>query len=321
MKAMVFDRFNSLESFRVADVPVPEPGKGEIRVQVRAATINSWDWELARGDLLARMAAPTGKDKVLGGDLSGIVDKVGEGVTGFSPGDAVYGDVTNCGWGGFAEFATGKAKSFNMKPPELSFSVAATLPQAGMLAMNAVGKFDLVYDTDVLVIGGGGGVGTFAIQLARAAGARVTAIDSALKAETMKRAGAAIVLDHQKHDLDRAGHTYDFIIDPIVSRSLPKQLRLLNTGGTYAVIGGKSWPLLQTALFGPMIAALAEKKATLVMWEPGGAQLDQLAQMVIKGVVRPVIERVFTLDEAPAAMRHFAEGRTAGKVVIVPKPD
>ncbi len=320
MKALVLDRYGSVAGFRIADVPEPEPKRGEIRIRVYAASINSWDWELARGDLMARLAAPPKKPmRILGGDVAGIVDRLGQGVSGLAEGDAVYGDVTGSGWGGFAEYVTGKPASFRPIPAGLDFTAAATLPQAGVLAFQAIGKRSLGPGSDVLVVGGGGGVGTFAIRLAKLAGARVTGIDSLSKAETMVRAGADIALDRAEADLDSHPARYDLVVDPVLCRSVFAQFRLLKPRGVYATVGGRTGVLLQTALLGPLIGRVLGKSAGLVMWNPKGTELDELADLVGRKIVTPMIEKTYRLDEGVDAMRRFAEGRALGKLVIVPQ--
>lgn len=319
MQALVLDRFGSVDGFRVTEVEKPEPKPGEIRVKVRASSINSWDWELARGSLIARLAAPPRTPwRILGGDVAGIIDKLGEGVSGFAEGDAVYGDVTSSGWGGFADFVTAAAKAFRPMPPYLDFIDASTLPQAGVLALQAIGKRVLGPGSDVLVIGGGGGVGTFAIQMAKAAGARVTAIDDLHKAETMTRAGADFVLDRAETDLRTHAARYDLVVDPVLFGGVAAQFGMLRPGGVYAIVGGRGGALLQSVALGPLIGRLTGKSSTLVMWSPRGPELDELAGLVERGTVIPVIEKVYPLAEGVAAMRHFAEGRALGKLVIAP---
>lgn len=322
MKALVLDRFGSADGFRVADLPVPVPKAGEVRIRVRAASINSWDWELARGDLVARMAAPPEKPaRVLGGDVAGVVDALGDGAAGLAIGDAVYGDVTDSGWGGFAEFVTAKADAVRILPDGLDFIAAATLPQAGVLAHQAVSRVALGPGSDVLVIGGGGGVGTFAIQLARLKGARVSAIDDQHKAEAMARAGADIVLDRENTNPDTEAARYDLVVDPVLSRSVRAQFRLLKPGGAYAIVGGRYGVMLRTFVLAPLLSRIGGggKTSGLVMWNPKGSELDELAQLVISGAVSPVIETVYQLDQGVDAMRHFASGRALGKLVIVPQ--
>jgi NADPH:quinone reductase-like Zn-dependent oxidoreductase len=319
MKALVLDRYGSVDGFRVADVPKPKPKPGEVCIRVRATSINSWDWELARGDLLARLAAPFGSGgKILGGDVAGTVDALGDGVSGLVLGDAVYGDFTSCGWGGFSEYAIAKANAVRLIPADLDFAAAATLPQAGVLALQAVRKSALGLGTDVLVIGGGGGVGTFAIQMAKAAGARVTAIDDFKKSETMACAGADVVLDRAKADPDRHPARYDLVIDPVARRSFLAQMRLLKPGGVYAIVGGRIGTILQSWILGALIAPRFGKRVELVVWHSNGSELDELASLAGRGVIKPIIEQAYPLDEGVSAMRHFAEGRALGKLIIVP---
>ncbi len=321
MKALVLDRFGTADGFRIADLPTPEPKAGEVRIKVLGSSINSWDWEVARGDFMARMSAPAKPARVLGGDVAGTVDALGEGVTGFAVGDAVYGDMTDCGWGGFAEFATATTDAVRLMPPGLDFIRAATLPQAGVLALQSVNRVALGPGSDVLVIGGGGGVGTFAIQLARLKGARVTAIDTAHKAGIMTEAGADIVLDRAEADPDRDAARYDLVIDPVLTRPVRAQLRLLKPGGAYAIVGGGMGTLLRSFVFSPILSRISGGGRTsgLVIWNPKGSPLDELTKLVVSGSVSPMVENVYPLEQGVDAMRHFATGRTLGKLVIAPQ--
>ena len=322
MKALVLDRYGSADNFRLADIAVPEPKAGEVRLRVRASSINSWDWELARGDLVARMAAPPKKPaRVLGGDVAGVIDALGDGVTGFAVGDEVYGDATGSGWGGFAEFATVKVDAVRRIPEGLDFIRASTLPQAGVLAYQAVNRVALGPGSDVLVIGGGGGVGSFAIQLAKLKGARVTSIDTLHKAETMARAGADVVLDRHETDPETEPARYDLVVEPVLRRSVRAQFGLLKPGGAYASVGGHYGVLIRTMLFAPMLSRFGGegRSSGLVMWNPKGDELDELARLVLSGAVFPMIENIYPLAQGVDAMRHFASGRALGKLVIMPQ--
>ena len=322
MKALALDRYGGVDGFRIADMPVPEPGAGQVLVRVHAASINSWDWEIARGDLFARLASPfKPAHAILGGDIAGTVEAVGAGVSGFHPGDAVFGDVTGQNWGGFAEYCIARADGLQRKPDDLDFVTASTLPQAGALALEAVNKHRLGLGSDVLVIGGGGGVGSFAIQLAKLKGARVTAIDSAAKAGVMEASGADIVLSRETADLRRDPARYDLVVDPVACKGLRASLRLLKPDGYYAVIDGRVGALLQTGLFGPMIAPRVGKNAGLVIWRQNHAgEMAELVGRIRAGRLKPVIERVYPLEDGVAAFRHFASGAALGKLVIAPQP-
>ena len=323
MKALILTRYGSADAFGIAEVAVPEPGPGEVRVRVHAASINSWDWEIARGDFTARLSSPfKPAHAILGGDIAGTVDVVGEGVTRLAAGDAVFGDLTGQHWGGFAEFAIAKADTLQRKPAELDFVAAATLPQAGALALEAVNKHSLGLGKDVLVIGGGGGVGSFAIQLAKLKGARVTAIDIARKASVMEASGADIIVDRAGTDLRHLSARFDLVIDPVARNGLRANLGLLRPGGHYAVIGGRIGAVLQTGLFGPLIAPRFGKQAGLVLWRSNDpAELDELAKRVIAKRLKPMIEHVYPLEEGVEAFRHFGSGAALGKLVIAPQPD
>ena len=323
MRALVIDRYGSADNMRVAEVPVPEPGPGEVRVRVHAASINSWDWEIVRGELTARLFSPfKPAHKILGGDIAGTVEALGEGVTTLTIGDAVYGDVTSHNWGGFADCALAKAGALQKKPDHLNFVDVASLPQAAALALEAINKHPVGGGRDVLVIGGGGGVGSFAIQIAKARGARVTAIDMRDKASVMERAGADIVLNREETDIRRQSARYDLVVDPVVRHGIRACLDLLKPGGTYAVIGGRLGAVLQSGLIGPMLAPKFEKKAGLVMWRQNdAAELAEITRLIETGKLTPIIERVYPLTEGVEAFRHFGSGRALGKIVIAPQLD
>ena len=322
MKALVLDRYGGAEAFRLAEVPVPEPGPDEVRVHVHASSINSWDWEIARGDVMARMASPfKPAHAILGGDIAGTVDALGAGVTSLSVGDAVFGDVTSQHWGGFAEYALARADALQRKPAALDFVAAATLPQAGALALEAVATRPLGLGRDVLVIGGGGGVGSFAIQLAKLKGARVTAIDAGRKAGVMERSGADIVQSREDTDIYREAAQYDLVVDPVARHGLRPSLGLLKPGGHYAVIGGSIGALLRIGLLGQVVAPRQDKRTGLVIWRQNDTkELAELADRVISGKLTPMIERVYPLEEGVAAFEHFGSGNALGKLVIAPQP-
>lgn len=237
MRAVVYDRYGPPEQvLRLEDVDQPPVGEHDVLVRVRAASVNSWDCDNLLGrPLLSRagwgISRP--RHRVLGADVAGDVVAVGGSVTRFRPGDQVFGDLSGSGWGGFAEFASAREDALERKPPELGYEQAAAMPQAGVMALQAVGRDAgrRAMARRVLVNGAGGGVGTFAIQLARASGADVTGVDSTAKLDLMRSLGAETVIDYTSEDLGSLPDRFDLIVDVIARRSMSVYRRLLAPGG------------------------------------------------------------------------------------------
>lgn len=316
MRAVVRDRYGPPEVLRLEHVERPVPGRGQVLVEVLATSVNLSDWEsLVGSPAYARIGGlrrPAGR--VLGSDIAGRVAAVGPGVTGFRVGDEVYGD--NMGLkGGFAEHAVAPAAVLAHKPPGLSFVEASTIPQAGAIALQ--GTAGAGPGTRVLVNGGGGGSGTFAIQLAKLAGAHVTGVDNAGKLDHMRALGADEVLDHRSDDFTRHG-PYDLVLDLVASRSVLDCRRALAPGGRYRCVGGPVPRVLSALLAGAVVGALSGRRIGVLAVRPGPAHFVPLAQRCVTGEVRTFVDRVFPLEEAPAALARVGEGRALGKVVVVP---
>lgn len=319
MRAAVFNRYRGPITIR--DVPVPEPGVGEVRVRVEAASVNSWDWDKYSGALLSRFEGVfTPGHRILGGDVAGVVEAVGEGVTDLKAGDGVAGDLSSHGWGGFAEYVAAPAAAFVPVPEGVAFEQAAAVPQAGTLALQALRMGAPVKAGDrVLVNGAGGGMGTFAIQLAKSMGAHVTAIDHGSKLDLMRALGADEVADYTQSDYTRAGQRYDRIIEPVGRHGTDTYRNCLNEGGTFALVGGTPMSILRIGAFGRK-AKDADDTRTLGMlfWEPVPADMSYLLELCASGALRAVIDTVYRLDDTAAALRHVGEGRARGKVLVRP---
>lgn len=301
---------------RLADVPAPAPGPGQLLVRVVATSVNLSDWECLRGSpAYARIgglrspARPT-----LGSDVAGVVEQVGAGVSGFRAGDEVYGDNLALK-GGFAELAVAPATALAHKPPGLSFVEAATIPQAGAIAVQGTAR---VREGDrVLVNGAGGGTGAFALQLARRRGAHVTGVDNSTKLEHMRAVGADVVLDHERVDYTRTG-PYDVVLDLVAHRSVLAYRRATARGGSYRCVGGSVRTLLRVLTAGTAVGLATGRSIGVLVVKQGPEHFRPVAELCATGELRIHVDRTFTLDEVPEALAHVGEGRALGKVVVLP---
>jgi len=315
VKAVVYDRYGSPDVLRVDEVSVPTPEPGQVRVQVKAVSVNLSDWECLRGSpayaRIGGLRVPA--RRTLGSDIAGVVDAVGEGVTRFRPGDPVYGDNLALK-GGFAEYAVAPESALAHKPAQLTFAEASTIPQAGAIAMQ--GTSTAVAGNRVLINGAGGGSGSFAIQVAKRCGAHVTGVDNGAKLDFMRSVGADDVLDYGRDDFTRPGRPYDLILDLVAHRSVFAYRRALASGGTYRCVGGSVPTLLRVLTAGWAVGRLSRRRIGVLAVKEGPAYFEPLAALCVAGDVRIHIDRVFGLDEVPAALAHVGEGRALGKVVV-----
>lgn len=318
MKAVVHDRYGSPDVLRLEEVPTPSPAPNEVLVRVRAASLNSWDWDLLTGTPRAFRLAHgllRPRHRVLGADVAGYVEAVGARVTRFAPGDAVFGDLSAHRWGGFAELACAPEDAWIGKPPTMSFEQAAALPQAGCMAEQGLCDDGGIRPGHAVMInGGGGGVGTFAIQIARAVGAEVTAVDRTDKLDTMRALGADHVVDYTREDFAREANRYDLILDVTAHRSMFAYARALRRGGTYVMLGGAPGRILQLVVVGPWISWRQGKRMRLSIAKPNHG-LAALIERFEAGTLTPIIDRVYPLDQVPEAFRHFGRG-VHGKLVV-----
>jgi NADPH:quinone reductase-like Zn-dependent oxidoreductase len=298
----------------------PVPGDHEVLIKVHASSVNSWDWDLLTGRpriyrLMFGITRP--KLKILGADVAGKVEVVGKNVTRFRAGDEVFGDLCEGKWGGFAEYVCASESVLTLKPQWMTFEQAASLPQAGLLALQGLRNKDrhIKAGQQVLINGAGGGVGTFAIQIAKSFGAEVTGVDSAIKLQTMKHAGADHVIDYKSEDFTNNRKRYDFILDVMATRSILKYRRALAPNGTFAMVGGKVGSILQAGFLGPLLSKKEGKQLGLVFHKPNKG-IDELMGLVKQGKVTPIIDGCYTLHDVPDALRHIGNGLSKGKVVI-----
>lgn len=312
MKAVVYDRYGPPEVLRIEDAPVPSPGENQVLVEVVATSVNLSDWECLLGTpLYARIgglrvpARPT-----LGSDIAGRVVAVGSRVTRFEPGDEVYGE---CPMGGFAEYALAKETALAHKPNQLTFVEASTIPQAGAIALQ--GTAGLEPGQRMLINGAGGGSGSFAIQLAKRAGAHVTGVDNVAKLEFMRSVGADEVIDYRSEDFTRSEPS-DLVLDMVAHRSVFAYRRSLAPGGRYRCVGGSVRSLLRVVTVGALLGRLTGRRLGLLVVRSGPAHFEPLAEKCASGEVDIHVDRTFQLDETPRALAHVGEGRALGKVVV-----
>jgi NADPH:quinone reductase-like Zn-dependent oxidoreductase len=320
MRAVVYDRYGPPENvLRVEELDRPSIGEHDVLVRVRAASINSWDCDNLLGrPFLSRagwgLRRP--KRRVLGADIAGDVVAVGRAVTRFRPGDQVFGDLSASGWGGFAEFVSAHEDALERKPAELGFEQAAAIPQAGVMALQAVGPAGGATSRRALVNGAGGGVGTFAIQLLRASGTHVTGVDSTEKLDLMRSLGAETVIDYTRENLADRSERFDLIIDVTARRSMFDYRRLLAPGGRYVMIGGATSRIAQVLLFGAWDAMTRSGRRMGLLVHRPNQDLDRLGALAAEGTLVPVIGETFELADVAQAMRLVIDGRALGKVVV-----
>ena len=319
MKAIVMERYGGPDVLELRDVPTPVPTAGRVLVRVLAASVNDWDWGLLRGDFVNRMlnGFTTPKTQILGCDIAGRVEAVGEGVTTLRPGDEVYGDLCESGFGAFAEYACVPEKALARKPPGMTFEQAAALPQAGMLAVQGLVDVGRIRKGQTLLLNGaGGGVGTLALQIARLYDAEVTVVDKAEKLDMLRKLGAHHAIDYLQEDFTRRGRCYDLILDVKTNRSPLAYTRALDARGTYATVGGAIPRLLQTFVLGTFAAWSSGKQLRVVALKPN-KDLAYVNELFEAGKLVPVIDRTYALAEVPEALRFFGTGDHKGKIVIV----
>lgn len=323
MKAITQDRYGSPDVLTLRELDTPVPRDDEVLVRVHAASANAYDWHIMRGDpYVARLGLGFGapKQKVRGRDLAGVVEKVGTAVTRLRPGDEVYGEAD----GAFAEYVCAKENMVDLKPPSLTFAQAATIPLAGNTALMGLRDAGRVQSGQrVLVNGASGGVGLFAIQIAKAFGAEVTGVCSTRNVDLVRAQGADHVVDYKHEDFTSNGHLYDVVFDLVANRSLRDLRRALTPGGTLVLSGGGTSE--GGSLIGPVglilkgtaMSRLARGHRILTMTaKQSPANLATLRELVESGKLTPVIDRTFPLEQAADAIRYLEVEHARAKVVI-----
>lgn len=314
MKAFMYQRYGPPQSLRMAEVAKPWPKADEVLIKVRAASVNAADWHVVRGKPLfsrATLGLLRPKHQILGGDIAGEVEAVGSGVTRFKPGDEIYANLLDHGFGGFAEFVSVPVNVMALKPSNLSFEEAAAVPMAAVTALQGLDHHgEIRPEQKILINGATGGVGSFAVQIAKSYGPEVTGVTSTRNIELVRSLGADHVLDYTTTDFVQNGRRYDLILDTVGNRSLSDLRRGLAIGGKAAVTGFTSvGNLLAVSLRGG-------KDVAQVQAHVSAEDLEVLSELILAGKVRPYVDRRYPFAEVPAAIAYVEEGHARGKVVV-----
>ena len=314
MKAIVYTKFGSPDVLRLTEVEKPIPRDNEILIKVHAASVNAYDWRHLRADpffirlMGAGLLKP--KHKILGADIAGQVEAVGRNVKQFRPGDDVFGEGS---YGGFAEYVCVDESRFVRKPANLTFEEAAAIPMAALTALQGLrDKGHIQAKQRVLINGASGGVGTFAVQIAKSFGAEVTGVCSTAKMDLVRSIGADHVIDYTQEDVTENKQQYDLILDSAAYHSMKKYKRILSSGGIYVLVGGS-----MARIFQLMVLSMTGVKNMVVMIAKiSQADLLFIIELINGGKVKSIIDRRFPLAETAEALRYLEEGHARGKVVI-----
>jgi NADPH:quinone reductase-like Zn-dependent oxidoreductase len=321
MKAIVCTKYGPPDVLQLQEVAKPAPKADEVLVEVHAASVNAYDWHLLTADIFLVRLMGGGlrrpRKAIPGVDIAGRIEAAGSNVKQFRPGDEVFGDISACGNGGFAEYVSVPEHALALKPATLSFEQAAAVPMAAITALQGLrdqGKIQA--GQKVLINGASGGVGTFAVQVAKAFGAEVTAVCSTRNLDMARTLGADRVIDYTKEDFTRNGQTYDLILAANGYHPLSAYKRALTPQGIYVMVGGKPGQIFQAMLLGSWMSENGGKKLGGFTAKANQKDLVMLKELVDAGKVVPVIDKRYPLSEAAEALRYLGAGHARGKVVI-----
>jgi NADPH:quinone reductase-like Zn-dependent oxidoreductase len=315
MKAFICEKYGPPETLRIAEVEKPAPNADEVLVKVLGISVNPADWRSMRAKPFfsrGTLGLLRPKHRILGGDIAGQVEALGNGVTQFKPGDEVYASLLDHGYGGFAEYVSVPVGVMSSKPANLSFEEAAAVPMAAVTALQGLRHHgEIKPGQTVLINGASGGIGTFAVQIAKSHDSEVTGVTSTRNLDLVSSLGADHVLDYTTTDLFRGGRRYDLILDTIGNLSVRDLRRALTEGGKAAVVGFTTVAKL-------MSVSLRRKNVAMVSAHVTTEDLELLSELIEAGKVRPQIDRRYPFTEIPAAIRYLEQGRARGKVVVGP---
>lgn len=320
MKQVRFTEYGSPDLLQIREVEKPKPKDGEVLVKIYASSINSWDWELLNAlpfvnRVMFGLFRPT-KLKTLGIDIAGRVEAVGSKVNQWQAGDEVFADLSGCGWGGFAEYVAVPEDVLTMKPPNISYTQAAAVPQAGLLALQGLmDKGSIQPKSKVLINGASGGSGTFAVQIAKMFGAEITGVCCTQKMEFIRSLGVEHVIDYTQEDFTLNGQQYDLILDAHGYHSIFDYRRALAPKGNYVMHGGASSSISQIMLFGKLLSIFDNRSLGMLLHKANKG-LDYMRELLEAGQVVPVIDKCFPLAEIAEAFHYYGDGNAKGKVVI-----
>jgi NADPH:quinone reductase-like Zn-dependent oxidoreductase len=320
MKAIVYDKYGPPDVLELKEIEKPIPEDNQVLVKVHASSVNYGNLVLLKGEpFLARLFFGPIKPKysIPGGDIAGLVEAVGRNVKQFQPGDEVFGDLSGCGWGGFAEYVSVPENVLAPKPSHLSFEEAAAVPMAAVTALQSLrNKGRVKSEQKVLIYGASGGVGTFAVQIAKAFGAEVTGVCSTRNVEIIRSIGADHAIDYTKEDFSKKADVYDLIIGANGYQPISVYKRALSPNGIFVHVGGSGTQMFQAMVLGPWISMTGKKKIGSFLQRPNQKDLFFIRELLETGKIKPVIDRQYQLSEIQEAFRYFENGHAQGKVVI-----
>jgi len=321
MRAIVYEEYGSPDVLNFQEVEKPAPMEDEVLVKVHAASVNAADWHIMRAyPPLVRLMGfglLRPKYKILGADVAGRVEAVGRNVTQFQPGDEIFGDLSGDGFGSFAEFVCASEDALVSKPAKVAFEEAAAVPLAAVTALQGLrDKGQIQQGQKVLINGASGGVGTFAVQIAKSFGAEVTGVCSTSKVDMVRSIGADHVIDYTRQDFTKNGQHYDLILAANGYHPISAYKRALSPEGTYVMTGGSGAQMFQSMTLGPILSMTGNKKLGNLSMKANKGDLIFMKGLLEAGKVTPVIDRTYPLAEVPEAMRYLEEGHARGKVVI-----
>jgi len=319
MKAIVYEKYGPPDVLQLKEIEKPVPKENEVLIKIRAASVTFGDLAAVRGEpFMVRftLGLREPKYKTPGKDVAGEVEAVGANVKEFKVGDAVFGDLSECGWGAFAEYVSAPENAIVHKPANSSFEEAAAVPESGVVALQGLrGLGQIQSGQKVLIYGASGGIGTFAVQIAKSFGTHVTGVCSTRNLDLVHSLGADLVIDYTKEDFTQNGQQYDLILATAGYRSLFDYKRALAPGGRYVATGGEMAQIFQPMLLGPWLSTDGRKMTNLAM-KPNKNDLAFVKELIEAGKVKPVIDKCFPLSEVPEALRYYGQGRSRGKVVV-----
>jgi NADPH:quinone reductase-like Zn-dependent oxidoreductase len=322
MKAIVYTQYGPPDVLRLQEVEKPTPQNNQVLIKVHAASVNALDWHLLTADIFLVRLMSGGllkpKNKILGADIAGRVEAIGRNVKQFKPGDEVFGDIFAGGTGGFAEYVSSPESALALKPANLSFEEAAAVPVAAITALQGLrDQGQIQPGQKVLINGASGGVGTFAVQIAKSFGAEVTAVCSARNLDQARSLGADHVIDYTQEDFTKSGQRYDLILAVNGYHPLSAYKRALTPKGIYVMAGGSPTQIFQAMLLGPWMSESGGKKMGGVSATANQKDLVMLKGLLEVGKVVPVIDKRYLLSEVPEALRYLGAGHARGKVVVI----
>lgn len=319
MRAILLKEYGLPNVLKIGEVSKPTPKDEEVLVKIHSASINDWDWGLVRGKpFVIRMIYGLKKPRINipGVDISGKIVEVGQKVKSFQVGDDIYCDLSDCGFGGFAEYVCVPERILFKKPSMINYNEASALPHAGLLALQGLVKKGKVKSgQSILINGAGGGVGTLGIQILKSYDVKVAGVDSGEKLNLMKSLGYDIVMDYKKVDFTDTEERYDLILDTKSNRSVFKYARSLRKNGTYITVGGSMFRLFEILVLGSLISLFTGKKLSILTLKPNKG-LNEISKLVEKGQVRPTVDGPYGFDKIPSLIKYLGEGRHKGKIIV-----